>query len=491
MRSVFLHSFFLYIRERFQEEIATALLVKLPSKMKKILLFLTALVCVSELSAQRFRTDTIYFDFDHYEVREDFRPKLDSLIREFTRYPSYYIEIIGHTDSIGPEPYNVELSQKRARAVTIYMLEHGVDLNRVYYEGHGTQNPLGNNDTYAGRRMNRRAEVAIVFNRDKFVPTLPTPTEPVVVVPSGPTPEELAAMARPDTIHCDYAPFLINPRKNTFIIAPQGSTVLIPANAFVTDAENVSIEINELFLRSDMLLNAMTTIGRDGPLEMVGLVEVDAKVNGRPVKLQPETVIQLSVPGTRKDDYMKVYYGVGGSRASRTTGKASPTTATMTPVKTWNEEPDTKVDYKPRDGYTFGVTRLGRFGVGRQLYYSQITDRDDQGVDFQIALKGKIFERTTTGIITGETVKTYIPLNKKTPRLYVATGVKFVNEKTPLYLVIYEYDEAGKPYMVRRLFKISNEITPVKKGRPVIKLKAKFLPYDPDRFKELLLELNV
>lgn len=463
------------------------------SLMKRFLtLCVFSLILSTGLFAQKFKTDTIFFEFDRYDIRDEQRAQIDSLIETFIKMPSYYIEIFGHTDSIGLEPYNVELSKKRARAVTIYMLEKGIDLTRIYYEGKGTSQPVASNETFAGRRQNRRADIAVVFSTEPFSPPV---QEPVVTtpVPTGPTPEELAAMARPDTVRCEYAPFFINARKNTFVIAPQGSTIFIPANAFDTDAEQISIEINELFLKSDMLINGMTTIGRDGPLAMPGIVEIDAKVNGRPVKLQPETKFRLFVPSTRNDDGSGVYYGTGGSRANVTRkGATSPLTPSMTPVKLWNEEPETKIAYSGRDkGYNFEVGRVGRFGVGRPLYQDQVSDRDDVGVDFEVILKGRRFERTTAVFITGETSKFHIPLNKKSTRVYVANGVKFISPDASLYLVAYQYDESGRPYLIRRKFKVKNEASNPKKGRPIVKLKAKFLPYEPDRFKELLLDMNV
>ena len=69
------------------------------------------------------------------------------------------IKIVGHTDSIGSEEYNLELSSDRADSVKNFFKKHGIDSERMTTEGKGENSPIANNQTVEGRSLNRRVEV--------------------------------------------------------------------------------------------------------------------------------------------------------------------------------------------------------------------------------------------------------------------------------------------------------------------------------------------
>lgn len=68
------------------------------------------------------------------------------------------IEIYGHTDNLGDETKNKELSYNRAKAVADYLISKGVKTDNVTYQGFGSEKPIESNDTEAGRKSNRRVE---------------------------------------------------------------------------------------------------------------------------------------------------------------------------------------------------------------------------------------------------------------------------------------------------------------------------------------------
>jgi outer membrane protein OmpA-like peptidoglycan-associated protein len=78
--------------------------------------------------------------------------------------PSLKIEISGHTDNVGAESFNELLSQRRADAVVSYLVEKGVNKNRLSAKGYGQSNPVDSNDTAEGRASNRRTEFEIIEN---------------------------------------------------------------------------------------------------------------------------------------------------------------------------------------------------------------------------------------------------------------------------------------------------------------------------------------
>ncbi|PIE05441.1 MAG: porin, partial [Sorangium cellulosum] len=68
----------------------------------------------------------------------------------------------GHTDNRGVRAFNVGLSKQRAAAVVKWLVNHGVEANRLVSKGHGPDKPMGSNDTEQGRQSNRRVEFLII-----------------------------------------------------------------------------------------------------------------------------------------------------------------------------------------------------------------------------------------------------------------------------------------------------------------------------------------
>ena len=71
------------------------------------------------------------------------------------------MQVIGHTDSTGTQSYNMDLSQRRARAVAGILTAGGVAPNRIAASGMGPSQPVASNATEAGRAQNRRVEIVI------------------------------------------------------------------------------------------------------------------------------------------------------------------------------------------------------------------------------------------------------------------------------------------------------------------------------------------
>ena len=72
------------------------------------------------------------------------------------------LEIIGHTDSTGPEAYNQGLSERRAKSVQDYLVSKGIRASRLTAKGYGESMPVASNDTEAGRAENRRVELIVL-----------------------------------------------------------------------------------------------------------------------------------------------------------------------------------------------------------------------------------------------------------------------------------------------------------------------------------------
>ena len=77
------------------------------------------------------------------------------------KYPNAKVRVAGYTDSLGNPDYNVDLSQRRAKAVAMQLVNDGVAAENVSFIGYGAQNPVATNKTREGRAANRRVELEV------------------------------------------------------------------------------------------------------------------------------------------------------------------------------------------------------------------------------------------------------------------------------------------------------------------------------------------
>jgi outer membrane protein OmpA-like peptidoglycan-associated protein len=106
----------------------------------------------------------IYFNPNKYNVSN--KKKMKELLSRMLDIKNVYIELVGHTDSNGPDKYNQLLSELRAREVYKGFLELGLKKTQLNYQGYGEEQPLVSNKTAEGRKINRRVEFFISDNND-------------------------------------------------------------------------------------------------------------------------------------------------------------------------------------------------------------------------------------------------------------------------------------------------------------------------------------
>jgi outer membrane protein OmpA-like peptidoglycan-associated protein len=104
----------------------------------------------------------VTFAFDSANLNSQFYPVLDKVAATLAEYDKTVIEVAGHTDSVGSDAYNQQLSERRANSVAAYLSGHGVNRARMVTIGAGETHPVATNDTDEGRAQNRRVEITIV-----------------------------------------------------------------------------------------------------------------------------------------------------------------------------------------------------------------------------------------------------------------------------------------------------------------------------------------
>jgi outer membrane protein OmpA-like peptidoglycan-associated protein len=104
----------------------------------------------------------IHFDFDKYNIKRDYIPMLNEVVKALKENPNINVRIEGYTDNIGSKAYNDKLALKRAQAVKNYLVKHGIQESRIQVVGFGKEKYIADNKTPIGRFTNRRADFIIL-----------------------------------------------------------------------------------------------------------------------------------------------------------------------------------------------------------------------------------------------------------------------------------------------------------------------------------------
>ena len=121
-------------------------------------------------SGKRIVLRGVHFDFNKSDIRPDSRPILDEAGEILKENPDVRISVEGHTDAIGSDEYNKQLSLRRAEAVFRYLVNHGIPPERMEVIGYGKRRPVASNDTDSGRAQNRRVELRVMSQTQELEP---------------------------------------------------------------------------------------------------------------------------------------------------------------------------------------------------------------------------------------------------------------------------------------------------------------------------------
>lgn len=118
----------------------------------------------------------VLFKTGSFELLPGARERLAKISGIVLAYPSLHLQVEGHTDSVGSDEYNQQLSEKRAGAVRDYLIQQGISTDAIEARGFGKTDPIASNETAEGRQQNRRVEMVIsgdaIGNSAEASPTL-------------------------------------------------------------------------------------------------------------------------------------------------------------------------------------------------------------------------------------------------------------------------------------------------------------------------------
>jgi outer membrane protein OmpA-like peptidoglycan-associated protein len=103
----------------------------------------------------------VLFDFDKSNLKPEAIRQLQVVLQALREQPGLQTHIVGHTDSVGSDAYNMGLSQRRANSVATYLAQQGVPRQSITTDYRGKREPVASNATAAGRAQNRRVEITL------------------------------------------------------------------------------------------------------------------------------------------------------------------------------------------------------------------------------------------------------------------------------------------------------------------------------------------
>ena len=103
----------------------------------------------------------VLFKSGSFELLPGARERLAKVSGIVLAYPTLHLQVEGHTDSVGTDEYNQNLSEHRAQAVRDYLVQQGISANTIGSRGLGKTQPIATNDTPEGRQQNRRVELVL------------------------------------------------------------------------------------------------------------------------------------------------------------------------------------------------------------------------------------------------------------------------------------------------------------------------------------------
>lgn len=247
--------------------------------MRKLLL-LILLGCFGAIQAQ----DTsikLYYSLNQSSLQAVQKQQLDSLVSQLDSSLIERIHIAGHTDHYGTETYNLQLSEQRAIGVMKYLIEQGLNKDVLESAFYGEQQP---DSTVNNSALNRRVELFVKL-KEVVKNDLPQTTIKDLYSRLASLPQE----------------FTIDPKRDTVLRCQQGSIIHIKANSFKTARSTIRFQVKEVFSKSAMVIENLTTMAGERILSSQGMIFTNAMSANDTLALQKDLTILMPSDTVRAD----------------------------------------------------------------------------------------------------------------------------------------------------------------------------------------------
>ncbi len=267
-----------------------------------LLLFHFLLFTNSSLRASETKeTLTVYFPSDVDELDPPEIERLIQFMAPFKSETNLSIEIHGHTDAIGGEAYNLDLSKRRGSNTKLKLIDQGFNAFDITSKAFGKHALLHESVSEGANQVNRRVEI-------------------IVTVHHFESNEELTSALSMDTRH----QFKFDPTVDNTIATDRGTQLFIPANVVQTEdgkpcSGMVILTLREALSPLDFLTENLETLSTNEPLESGGMVHIEMQnEQGRTVLLADNKAIELGLPAETTVNDMSIFVSSDGADWSNT-----------------------------------------------------------------------------------------------------------------------------------------------------------------------------
>lgn len=235
---------------------------------------------------------SVYFETAKHELTKTSSNTLLELVQEISSLDDFTFEILAHTDSRGSVSYNQALANRRAASVEEYLAKHNIVIQKTTVSSFGEENPKYSNDTKEGRKNNRRVDVIV---------------KPITFENTQALFSKLQEQKQ--------QVYTINAGIKEVVKGKEGTVLTIPANAFEykdgsgEPTGNVEIHLEEAYTYGDLIALQFTTVSDGKMLETGGSINVEARSNGKALKLKSDKTINLKMPATNAKNDMTLFTG--------------------------------------------------------------------------------------------------------------------------------------------------------------------------------------
>jgi OmpA-OmpF porin, OOP family len=117
---------------------------------------------IREIERNNFKFQPIFFDHDKSEIKSEYYDYLNKIARVLDGHSDLRVKVTGHTDAVGSDAYNIELSERRAKAIVDYFRTQGIKEDKLEFDFKGKRMPAATNETPEGKQRNRRVDFEFI-----------------------------------------------------------------------------------------------------------------------------------------------------------------------------------------------------------------------------------------------------------------------------------------------------------------------------------------
>ncbi len=270
--------------------------------MKNVFLIAGTLLFHTIIFCQKTEKKTLYFQTDQSDITSTSQKTLESFKKEVNGKKIKKITLIGHTDFVGSDIYNLKLSQKRVTNVKNFLLDFGYSDQLITTQFEGENQPVADNFSEMGKQKNRRVEILVEYYEDQTSQLVNT---------------QKISINHLLEFEQKFRSFHINPLRDTVLfVDDKGSQLYISKNSFQdvkgNDVNNwVDIEYREYRNAAEMAYSKIPMTYRENDEDFLfnssGMFEIRGTLNNQSISMKPNSKMVMDYALARKNQNTNFY----------------------------------------------------------------------------------------------------------------------------------------------------------------------------------------